>query len=123
MRAIRVPADDKQPVELIDVGPDWRDLAAAIGGQCEYIESFRCPLTPLYGLVGVTDEMGQYHDGAENVRAWPLYPVPGYMLKGDVLVLSTRRDPIEGDEFVTLYDDRDALLRVVNLIGGGVSRG
>jgi hypothetical protein len=118
VKAIRVPADSKRPIETIDVSPHFEDLAMAIGGQCNYIEVFRCPLTPEYGLVGVTDEEGQYHDGLPNRRAWALYPVPGYTLKGDVLVMAEGW-VADGRDFVDMQDERKAFLAVVNLIAGG----
>lgn len=128
MKAIRVPADPKIPIHTTDVGPHVGDLtyehiAEAIGGQCEYVERFACPLTQEYGLVGVTDEMGQYHDGAPNQRAWALYPVPGYMLKGDVLVMAETFDPMEGRDFADLPDERAAFLAVINLIAGSERTG
>lgn len=128
MKAIRVPADPKQPIVTIEVGHPGRpwsyeDLAAAIGGQCEYAERFACPLTREYGLVGVTDEMGQYHDGAPNERARALYPVPGYTLKGDVLVMAETFDPIEGRDYVDLPDERVAFLAVINLVAAAERHG
>lgn len=128
MKAIRVPADPKTPISTIEIGHPGRpwsfeDIAAAIGGQCEYIERFACPLTPEYNLVGVTDEMGQYHDGQPNERAWALYPVPGYMLKGDVLVMAEEFDPMEGRDFVDLPDERAAFLAVVNLVAKADRKG
>ena len=128
MKAIKVPADPRRPIVTIEVGHPGRpwsyeDLAAAIGGQCEYAERFACPLTREYGLVGVTDEMGQYHDGQPNERAWALYPVPGYQLKGDVLVMAEKFDPLEGADFVDLPDERAAFLAVINLIAGAERTG
>lgn len=123
MKAVRVPADPKIPIQTIEVGRpgkawSYEDLAEAIGGQCEYVERFACPLTPEYSLVGVTDEMGQYHDGLPNERARALYPVPGYVLKGDVLVMAEEFDPMEGRDFVDLPDERTAFLAVINLVAG-----
>ena len=118
MKAIRIPADSRKPITTIDVSSNFEALAMAIGGQCNYIERFRCPLTPGYGLVGVTDEEGQYHDGQVNERAWALYPVPGYQLKGDVLVMAEGWVE-DGVDFVDLPDERKAFLAVVNLIAGG----
>lgn len=109
MKAIRVPADPTTPVTIIDVGAGWRDLAAAVGGQCQYIEMFACPLTRTHGLVCITDEEGAYHDGLPNHRAWALYPYP---LKGDVLVLANG-----SDDFVDLPDAEIALVAVTNLVG------
>lgn len=118
MKAIKVPADPRKPIVTIDVDANFTSLAEAIGGQCQYVERFRCPLTPEHGLVGVTDEEGQYHDGQPNRRAWALYPVPGYTLKGDVLVMAERLDPLEGADFVDLPDERAAFLAVINLVAG-----
>lgn len=118
MKAIRVPADPRTPISTVEVKGNWEALAEAIGGQCQYIERFRCPLTPEYGLVGVTDEEGQYHDGQPNERAWALYPVPGYMLRGDVLVMAEKFDPLEGADFVDLPDERKAYEAVINLVAG-----
>jgi hypothetical protein len=128
MKAIRVPADPKIPIQTIEVGHPGRpwsfeDIAAAIGGQCEYVERFACPLTREYGLVGVTDEMGQYHNGQPNERAWALYPVPGYMLKGDVLVMAEEFDPMEGRDFTDLPDERAAFLAVINLVAKADRKG
>jgi hypothetical protein len=128
MKAIRVPADPKIPIHTIDVGQyggdlTFEQLADAIGGQCEYVERFACPLTREYGLVGVTDEMGQYHDGAPNERARALYPVPGYTLKGDVLVMAEEFDPMEGRDFIDLPDERAAFLAVINLVAGAERTG
>jgi hypothetical protein len=123
MKAIRVPADPKQPIVTIDVKKNFEALAEAIGGQCQYVERFRCPLTPEYGLVGVTDEEGQFHNGLPNERAWALYPVPGYQLKGDVLVMAEALDPLEGADFVDLPDERAAFLAVINLVAGAERTG
>jgi len=115
MKAIRVPANPKTPIQTIDVKPNWESLAVALG--CQYIERFRCPLTPEYGLVGVTDEEGQFNGGQPNERAWALYPVPGYTLKGDVLVMAEGMTP-NGIEFIDLPDERAAFLAVINLVAG-----
>jgi hypothetical protein len=118
MKAIRIPADPKQPISTIDVRSNFEALAAAIGSGCEYIERFRCPLTPELGLVGVVDEEGQYSTKqAPNERAWALYPVPGYHLKGDVLVLAEGNTP-DGVDFIDMPDERKALLAVINLVAG-----
>ena len=123
MKAIRVPADVKKPIVTIDVQKNWESLAAAIGGGCDYIERFRCPLTPEYGLVGVLDEEGQYSQVQQpNQRAWALYPVPGYTLKGDVLVLAEGMTP-EGVDFIDLPDERAAFLAVINLVAGAERTG
>lgn len=128
MKAIRVPADPKVAISTIDVGRptgEWgyEDLAAAIGGECEYVERFACPLTREFGLVGVTDEMGQYHDGLPNERARALYPVPGYTLKGDVLVMAEEFDPLEGRDFIDLPDERRAYEAVINLVAAAERTG
>ena len=118
MKAIRVPADPKIPIQTIDVQKNFEALAEAIGNGCEYIERFRCPLTPEYGLVGVVDEEGQYSNKQQpNERAWALYPVPGYHLKGDVLVLAEGQTR-DGVDFIDLPDERAAFLAVINLVAG-----
>jgi hypothetical protein len=109
VKAIRVPADPAIPVTTVEVGSGWQDLAAAVGGQCQYIEMFRCPLTEDHGLVCITDEEGAYHNGLLNTRARALYPYP---LKGDVLVLADG-----GDDLVDLPDEQAALLAVAELVG------
>jgi len=88
MLAIKIPADTSEPIGFIDVdGNNWRAVASAIGGGCEYIEPFLTPLTAGYGLVGVADENGQFGDQPPNPRSWPLYPVQNYTLRGNVLVM------------------------------------
>ena len=52
-----------------------------------------------------------------------LYPVPGYQLKGDVLVMAEKFDPLEGADFVDLPDERAAFLAVINLIAGAERTG
>ena len=119
MKAIRVPANPKQPITTVTLrSGDWYSIADAIGNGCAYIERFRCPLTPQYGLVGVVDEDGQFSKvQPPNERAWALYPVPGYRLKGDVLVMAEGDTP-EGRDFVDLPDERTAFLAVINLVAG-----
>lgn len=118
MRAVKIPADTEQPIHLVEVEKDWQQLAAAIGGPCHYIERFKCPLTPVHGLVGVLDEDGQFNGQPDNPRAWELYPLQGYVLKGDVLVMAERLDPLEGADFVDLPDPGVALSLVTSLLEG-----
>ena len=102
MRAIKITPNPAEPIEIIAVEPGFRNLARAIGGPCEYIERFRCPLTHAFSLVGVCDEDGLSNGQPDNQRAWPLYPVPGYTLKGTVLVLREEFDPMEGADFADM---------------------
>jgi len=121
MRAIRVPVNPAEACEVVTVdSSDFESLAAKIGGPCKYIERFRCPLTPVHGLVGICDEEGQYNGQPENMRAWPLYPVPGYALRGDVLVMAEEFDPMEGADFVDMTAEQAevALALVVGLVEG-----
>jgi hypothetical protein len=117
VKAIRISPDPAEPIEIIEVEGQWQSLALAIGGPCHYIERFRCPLTPQHNLVGVLDEDGQYNGQRLNQRAWPLYPVPGYTLRGTVLVLAEGMTP-EGIEFVDMPDPEAARSIVVSLLEG-----
>lgn len=117
MRVIKVPADPGQPISVIDINHHWTDMAEAIGGGCEYIERFHCPLTRTYHLVGVCDEEGQYGDQRANERAWPLYPMQGYYLRGDVLVVAEGMTP-EGPDFIDLPNEDLAMSLVRDLLEG-----
>lgn len=117
MHAVKIPVDPAQPLEVVTVEHGYRHLARAIGGPCEYIEVFRCPLTPEHNLVGVCDDLGQFNDQPDNIRAWPLYPVPGYTLKGTVLVMAEGTTP-DGLDFVELDDPGVALGLVAELLEG-----
>jgi len=108
MRAIKIPVDHTEPIAVVDVGHDWRSMAQAIGGPCEYIERVRCPLTPEHNLVLAVDENGLFDGQPVNDRAWPLYPVPGYQLHGTVLVLQEGLTS-EGIDFMDLTDPEQAL--------------
>jgi hypothetical protein len=116
MKAVKVPADITQPITVIDVDYGWQNFARAIGGECQYIERFSCPLTQEFGLVGVVDEDGQFDGQPRNFRAWALYPLPNYLLAGDVLVIAEGMTP-EGPDFVDLPDPDLALELVERLIG------
>lgn len=107
MKAIRITPNADDPIDVIEVERDYRDLARAIGGPCEYIERFRCPLTR-FGLVGVLDEDGQHNGQRINLRAHPLYPVEGYHLRGTVLVMAEDMTP-DGVDFVDIPDPQVAL--------------
>lgn len=111
MKAVRIPIEQSEPIEVVDVGGDWRSLAKAIGGSCEYIERIRCPLTLRHSLVLVVDENGLFDGQLPNYRAWPLYPVSGHQLHGTVLVMAEGMTP-DGPDFVDLPDPEKAL-RVV----------
>jgi hypothetical protein len=115
MRAIRVPVDPAEPLEIVVVESHYPSIAKAIGGPCEFIERFRCPLTPAFNLVGVLDENGQYNGQPENQRAWPLYPMEGYTLKGPVLVMQEGMTP-DGPDFVDLEYPEEARALVVGLL-------
>lgn len=119
MRAIRVPANVTEPCEIVAVDYGFESIAATIGGPCRYIERFRCPLTPIHNLVGICDEDGQYNGQPENQRSWPLYPVSGYTMRGDVLVMAEEMTP-EGVDFVDMSAERAevALNLVVGLVEG-----
>lgn len=123
MRAIRVPVNPSEACEIVAVDYGFESLAARIGGPCRYVERFRCPLTPIHNLVGVCDEDGQYNGQPENQRAWPLYPVPGYTMRGDVLVIAEGDTP-EGPDFVDMSAERAevALSLVVGLVEGAYHR-
>lgn len=108
MKAIRITPQDDEHISVIEVEKDCRAMAAAIGPPCQYVERFRCPLTPSYGLVGVLDEDGQHNGQRINTRAWPLYPVPGYHLRGTVLVMAEGAT-VDGIDFVDLPDAQVAL--------------
>lgn len=117
MKAIKIPHTHDTPIEIIEVdfatGSDnYQVLAAAIGGPCKYIERVRCTLSVDHGLVLVVDEEGQLNEQEANFRAWPLYPVPGYPLAGDVLVMAENRTPL-GVDFVDMEDPEKALLLVL----------
>lgn len=112
MKAVKIPADASQPIQLIDVEYGWENFARAVGGPCRYIERFKCPLTPVHSLVGVLDEDGQYNGQPDNLRSWPLYPLEGYVLKGDVLVLREGMTP-EGPDFIDMADDGAKALSLV----------
>lgn len=115
MRAIKIPVDPAKPLEIVAVEYGYQNLAKEIGGPCQYIERFRCPLTERYGLVGLCDEDGQSNGQRDNQRAWPLYPMPGYTLKGPVLVMREGMTP-EGPDFVDLDDPEMTLALVVGLL-------
>lgn len=119
MRAIRVPVNPADPIEVVSVEYGFESLAAAIGGPCRYIERFRCPLTPAHYLVGICDEDGQYNGQPPNQRAWPLYPVPDYTLRGDVLVMAEGMTP-EGVDFVDMTAEQAQVAHdlVVGLLEG-----
>lgn len=119
MRAIRVPANPTEAIEVVTVDYGFESIAAKIGGPCTYIERFRCPLTPVHNLVGICDEEGQSNGQPENMRAWPLYPVPGYGLRGDVLVMAEGDTP-DGPDFVDMTAEQAevALALVVGLLEG-----
>jgi hypothetical protein len=116
VKAVKVPADFTEPIAVIDVDYGWQHFAKAIGGPCQYIERFACPLTPEHSLVGVVDEDGQFNGQLPNTRTWPLYPVPGYLLAGDVLIMAEGMTP-DGPDFVDLPDPDLALELVERLIG------
>jgi len=116
VRAIKIDPNPAVPIEIIAVESGYQNLAAAIGGGCRYIERFACPLTPTYGLVGVCDEEGQYSSKQrENQRAWPLYPVPNYALKGAVLVMGEGLTP-GGIDFIDLPNPDLAMSLVATLL-------
>jgi hypothetical protein len=114
-----VPVNPVDPIEVVAVEHGYKSIAAKIGGPCTYIERFRCPLTSIHGLVGVCDEDGQRNGQPQNMRAWPLYPVQGYTLRGDVLVMQEGMTP-EGPDFVDMTAERAevALNLVVGLVEG-----
>jgi hypothetical protein len=113
MKAVKIPVEG--PVEMIEVGNGWQQFAAAIGGPCKYIEEFRCPLTPDHQLVCVVDEDGQFNGQPLNWLASPLYPVPGYVLAGAVLVLA--EGMVNGEpDFIDLPDPDQALHLVKELL-------
>ena len=116
MRAIRIPTDPGQAIEIVSVEKNYESLADAIGNGCRYVERFRCPLTPQFNLVGVCDEDGQFSPRQpDNQRAWPLYPMPDYTLKGAVLVMQEGMTP-EGPDFVDLADPELTLGLVAELL-------
>lgn len=117
MKAIKVPAKLSEHIAVVEVGATWRNLAAAIGEPCQYIERVLCPLTPEYELVFVVDEDGQFNGQPDNRRAWNLYPVRGYSLKGDVLVMAEGWTE-NGRDFIDLPDPDKALGLVLELCGG-----
>jgi hypothetical protein len=116
VKAVRISTDPARPVTVIDVDYGWQQLAAAIGGPCQYIERVHCVLTEEHGLVMVVDESGKFDGQPPNFRAWPLYPVPDYVLAGDVLVMAEGMTE-EGVDFVDLPDPDLALELVERLVG------
>lgn len=109
MRAIKVPADPNQRIEVVTAGPDFHALARIIGRGCEYIEEVKCTLTPEYGYVMVVDEDGLAHDQPHNKRAQFLYPFS--RIVGDVLVCNTGWVD-DGRDFVDFEDTDHALVIV-----------
>ena len=120
MRAIKITPNIDEPITVIEVEKDYREMAKVIGGPCLYIERFRCPLTR-FGLVGVVDEDGQHNGQRINTRTYPLYPVPGYYLRGTVLVMAEGMTP-DGPDFVDLPNPQVALDLVTALLEGTTLR-
>lgn len=116
MKAVVIPVEQGARIEVVDVGHDWQDFAAAIGEPCEYIELVRCPLTPDYSLVLIVDENGLFDGQKPNHRAWSLYPVPGAQLHGTVLVMQEGDTP-EGRDLVDLKEPERALRLVETFLG------
>lgn len=106
MKAIRIPHDRQQPVEIIDVEYGFQKLAEAIGGGCQYIERVNCVLTPEHRLVMVVDEDGLNRGQRQNPRAQWLYPFSPIV--GNVLVMAEGDTP-EGIDFVDMADPHVAL--------------
>lgn len=118
MRAIKIPTRADQPIEVVEVGSEFASIAKVIGRGCTYVEPFRCPLTPEHNLVGVCDEDGQFSGRQpENIRAWPLYPMKGYHLRGDVLVMQEGFVG-GGRDFIDLANPTEALQIVRDLLEG-----
>ena len=120
MKAIRIPPDQTEPITVVEVEKDYQAMARVIGGPCLYIERFRCPLTR-FGLVGVCDEDGQHNGQPTNDRAWPLYPIPGYHLRGTVLVMA-EGNTVDGPDFVDITNPQVALDLVAGLLEGSPQR-
>ena len=109
MRAIKIPADPQQQMAVVEVN-GWEQMAAQIGGGCQYIESVNCVLTPDNWIVMVVDEDGLHKETQHhNPRGQMLYPFSPIV--GTVLVMQMG-DTIEGPDFVD-FTDLDTAKRLV----------
>lgn len=119
MKALHIPVGD-EPITVIEVTLDHQVLAAAIGGDCQYVERVRTRLTMphLGNLTLCVDETGLFHDGGYNARATALYApgaTPG--IHGPALMMREAHTP-DGIDWVSVADGD---LRVVNAYLMGVT--
>ena len=114
MKAIKIPHDRPQQIEIIEVRHAWQAMAEAIGGGCEYIEEVKCELTPKYGWVMVVDEDGLGRGQQQNPRAQLLYPFSPIV--GDVLICNSGW-VADGRDFVDFENAEEALAAVKKEVG------